>query len=100
MNHTKDKKGTRVEFLGIEFDSEKIEIRLPPDKLERARKSVKALLNRRSIPHDELESAVGLLSFSAKVVIPNRAFLRRLYSALSKKQGYYHITAAIAADLR
>ncbi|KAF6238685.1 hypothetical protein HO173_003191 [Letharia columbiana] len=36
-----------------------MKVRLPPDKLERARKSVKALLNRRSIPHDELESAVG-----------------------------------------
>lgn len=100
VNHTKDEEGTSVEFLGIQFDSEKMEVRLPPDKLERARKSVKALLNRRSIPHDELESAVGLLSFSAKVVVPGRAFLRRLYSALSKKRGYYHITAAIAADLR
>ena len=100
VNHIKDEEGTSVEFLGIQFDSEKMEVRLPLDKLERARKSVKALLNRRSIPYDELELAVGLLSFSAKVVVPGRAFLRRLYSALFKKRGYYYITAIIAADLR
>ena len=46
---------------------------------------MKALLNRRSIFYDELESAINLLSFSTKVVISGKAFLRRLYSVLSKK---------------
>ncbi len=100
VNHGKDQQGTLVEFLGLEFDSEKMEVRLPPDKLERARKSVADLLNRRSIPHSELESTVGLLAFSAKVVVPGRAFLRRLYDALAKKREYHHITSAMAADLR
>lgn len=100
VNHSKDEQGTQVEFLGIEFDSEKMEVRLPPDKLARARKAVSALLDRRSIPHNELESTVGLLSFSAKVVVPGRAFLRRLYTALAKKQRFHHITPAMAADLR
>lgn len=100
VNHSKDEEGTQAEFLGIQFDSEKMEVRLPPDKLQRARQAVRAVLNRKSIPHSELESMVGLLAFSAKVVVPGRAFLRRLYTALSEKHQYYHITAVMAADLR
>ena len=42
---------------------------------------------------------VGFLSFAAKVVIPGRAFLRRLYSAIDKSAYYIHITPLMRADL-
>ena len=73
---------TTVDFLGIEFDSSLMQARLPPDKLVRARKTAKDLLNKPSILHQELESIVRFLSFVAKIVIPGRAFLRRLFNAL------------------
>ena len=99
VNHSKDAMGTIADFLGIEFDSTLMKARLPPDKLARARNTIKDLLNRPSISHQELESAVGFLLFAAKVVVPGRAFLRRLFDALRKSQSFYRITPAMKADL-
>ena len=100
INHSKDVMGTTADFLGIEFDSSLMQARLPPDKLVRARKTVENLLNKASISHQELESAVGFLSFAAKVVIPGRAFLRRLFDALRTPKPWHRITPAMKADLQ
>ena len=100
INHTKDVLGTIAEFLGIEFDSTRMQARLPPDKLARARNTAKNLLNRTTISHRELESAIDFLSFAAKIVIPGRAFLRRLFDALRRPSTYIRITPDIKADLR
>ena len=99
VNHSKDIMGTIADFLGIEFDSGHMQARLPPDKLARARNTAKNLLNRATISHQELESAVGFLSFAAKIVIPGRAFLRRLFDALRKPIAVHRITPAMKADL-
>ena len=92
--------GTIADFLGIEYDSSLMQARLPPDKLVRARKTVKDLLNKPSISHQELESAVGFLSFAAKIVIPGRAFLRRLFDALRTPKPWHRISPAMKADLQ
>ena len=92
--------GTIADFLGIEFDYNLMQARLPTDKLARARNTAKDLLNKATISHQELESAVGFLSFAAKVVIPGRAFLRRLFDALSKPATVHRITSDMKADLR
>lgn len=99
VNHTRDVIGTIAEFLGTEFDSILMQARLPPDKLARARNSVEDLLNRTTISHHELESAVGFLSFAAKVVIPGRAFLRRLFDAIRRPTTRRRITYEMRADL-
>ena len=99
VNHTKDILGTIADFLGIEFDSVLMQARLPPDKLARARNTAKDLLNRPTISHQELESAVGFLSFTAKIVIPGRAFLRRLFNALRRPAAVHRITPDMKADL-
>lgn len=99
INHTKDIMGTIADFLGIEFDSILMQARLPPDKLARARNTVKVLLNRAVISHRELESAVGFLSFAAKIVIPGRAFLTRLFDAIRRPTTLIRITSHIRADL-
>lgn len=99
INHTKDVVGWIAEFLGIEFDSILMEARLPPDKLARARNTVGSLLNKATISHQELESAVGFLAFAAKVVIPGRSFLRRLFDALRRPAAVIRITSHMKADL-
>ena len=76
-----------------------MQARLPSDKLARARNTAKDLLNRATISHQELESAVGFLSFAAKIVIPGRAFLRRLFDALRRPSAVHRITANMKADL-
>ena len=100
VNHSKDAMGTKAEFLGIEFDSITMQGRLPPDKLARARNTVESLLNKVTISHQELETTVGFLSFAAKLVIPGRAFLRRLFDALRRPAKFIHVTKAMKEDLR
>ena len=85
--------------LRIEFDSMLMQARLPPDKLARARNTAKNLLKQATISHQELESAVGFLSFAAKIVIPGRAFLRRLFDALRRPVTTIRIISYIKADL-
>ena len=99
VNHTKDALGTKADFLGIEFDSILMQARLPPDKLARARNTAKELLNKATISHQELDSAAGFLSFAAKVVIPGRAFLRRIFDALRTPTAVHRIMPDIKADL-
>lgn len=99
INHTKDILGTIADFLGIELDSILMQARLPSDKLAKARNTVNDLLKRATIPHRELESAVGFLSFAAKVVVPGRAFLRRLFDAIRRPVAIIRITSDMKADL-
>ena len=99
INHSKDIMGTTADFLGIEFDSILMQARLPSDKLARARTIAKTLLNSATVSHKELESAVGFLTFTAKIVIPGRAFLRRLFDALRRPISIHRIIPNIKANL-
>ena len=76
-----------------------MQARLPADKLDRARKTV-ADLKRAIIPHRELESAVGFLAFAAKIVIPGRAFLRRLFDAVRRPVAIIRLSAGMKDDLQ
>ena len=91
--------GTKADFLGIKLDSILMQARLPPNKLIRARNTVDDLLNRPTILRYNLESAVGFLLFTAKIVVPRRAFLRRLFDAIRRPVTIIRITKAIKADL-
>ena len=59
---------------------------LSPTKLKRAQEGVKAILNKDLMPYTKLESLAGFLSFAAKIIILNRAFLRRVFDALYEKK--------------
>lgn len=49
---------------------------------------------------ENLQSLVGLLAFAAKMVVPGRAFLRRLYNILSAEYPKTRVTAARKENLR
>ena len=100
VNSDKDKISTINDFLGIELDTILMEARLPPEKLAKAIELVNAALRKKSISIENLQSLVGFLAFAAKVVIPGRAFLRRLYDALSAEYSKIRITSAMKEDLR
>ena len=57
------------------------------------------LLKRRIISRYKLELAVGFLLFAAKIVIPRRAFLRRLFDAIRRLVAMIRITKYMKADL-
>jgi hypothetical protein len=60
-----------LSFLGIEFDTVAMELRLPLEKLTELRQRIKLLLGSTL---REIQSIIGLLNFACQVVIPGRAF--------------------------
>lgn len=100
INFQKDLSGTAIEFLGIVLDTVRMQARLSDEKLQKAKDLVKNAFQKQSLSQQELESLVGFLSFAAKVVVPGRAFLRRLFNELSKSKGsFIHVNQDIKADL-
>lgn len=100
INEKKSARGTLAEFLGIELDTEQMEARLPSDNLLKAREWVAQVLDKQTITRQDLKSLLGFLSFACKVVVPGRAFLRRLFTALAQKKQYYAIDRDMRADLQ
>jgi len=72
--------GTALQFAGITLDSVRMEARLPEEKLQKCPNLLTDFLSRRSVRLilKELQSLIGLLNFTCLVVVPGRAFLRRL----------------------
>lgn len=99
INTKKNVTGTSAEFLGIEIDTIQMKARLPQNKLEKAQAWVCKILESWTISRSNLWSLFEFLSFACKVVIPGRAFLRRLFDALAEKCRYYTVDPEMRADL-
>lgn len=69
---------TTMVFAGIEIDTVQSELRLPLDKLQKCEQLVRESLKRKKMTLKELQSLIGTLNFACYVVVPGRAFLRRL----------------------
>ena len=91
----KDSQGRVVVHLGFEFDSSAMEIRLPPNKKQRALDAINSLLSSSTVSLSSLESTLGFLSHCCQVVPLGRPFLRHLYSLISRCT-----TQRAAKDLR
>ena len=65
-----------ISFAGIELD--KMEARLPPDKLAKCQDLISGFLRHRKVTLREIQSLTGLLNFACSVVVPGRLFLRLL----------------------
>ena len=79
---SKREDGCQVTFLGIEIDTEALQLRLPQDKYDCALSAVHMLLRRSSISSAALEKVLGFLSFCARVIPLGRPFLRNLFNLL------------------
>ena len=69
---------TTLAFAGIKLDTVLMEARLPQEKMDKGRELLSAFLRRRKVTLQEIQSVTGLLNFACTVVVPGRAFLRRL----------------------
>ena len=78
----KTERGTCLIFMGIEMDTVAMEARLPEEKLVRCRALLKKFQQKKSITARQLQSLLGLLNFACTVVVPGRAFLRRMFQLL------------------
>ena len=69
---------TILVFLGILLDTQRMEMRLPEDKLKELKSLITKWLSRKSGKKRELLSLIGKLSHAAKIITPGRIFLRRM----------------------
>ena len=86
---------TIISFLGILLDSERLEARLPEDKLSSVKEALTEWLSNPSATKRELLALIGTLSFAAKVVPPGRTFLRRMIDLSTTEQ---HLDARITLE--
>ena len=89
-------------FLGIEVDTEQMQLRLPAEKLQRVRSLIKEFLGIPSALKGDLESLLGLLQHASRVVKPGRSFVRRLIEAMApikKKSHYVRMNVDVRSDL-
>ena len=73
-----DGPATELVFLGMELDSVNLEIRLPLDKLDRLRQTLREVRGMKACRKRQLLSLVGILSHACKAVRAGRSFVRRL----------------------
>lgn len=89
-------------FLGIEFDTINMIMRLPEDKLIELKARISYCLGRSKITLRDLQSLIGILNFACQVIVPGRAFCRRLIDATCNLRRPHHrtrITKAMKEDL-
>lgn len=68
-----------IQIYGIEIDSSSMVARLPSEKIEKIANLLSDFKRRKKVTVRELQSLLGLLNFACSVIIPGRAFLRRLF---------------------
>lgn len=71
---------TCLSFLGIEIDTELLQLRLPNSKLSTLKDTLAECTQLKSITKRNMQRITGLLQFATKVVRPGRPFLRRFYA--------------------
>ena len=77
-------------FLGIVLDTEKLELRLPEEKLQRLRELIRQWQGKKSCRKRELLSVIGQLQHACRVVKPVRTFLRRMIELSTTAHELYH----------
>ncbi len=73
---------TCMEFLGVEFNTIRFEMRITPERVDEVSKLVELWLKKKCTRRKELESLLGKLHFVSRVVPPGRLFVSRLLEFL------------------
>ena len=89
-------------FLGMQLDSQKLEIRLPADKLERLQQLLSDWKGRKAGKKRDLLSLIGYLQHASKAVRQGRSFLRRLITlstAVNNLDNYVRLNVSARSDI-
>ncbi|GLC37339.1 hypothetical protein PLESTM_000570700 [Pleodorina starrii] len=94
----------QLDFLGMLFDTVRMEMRMSPAKRQRYAEAVQSLLAAPSdVPRRELQSVIGRLTFIARACRWGRVFLQSLYDAafapLPTPNARVNLPAAAREDL-
>ena len=79
-----------LEFLGIILDTQLMEARLSPEKIQKLQQVISSLQSHRKCTKRQLLSLIGSLSFAIRVVVPGRPFLSRLIKLSCTVNGLEH----------
>ena len=93
---------TSLSFLRLILETDRMEIRLPEDKLYRIQALLKNWLTRKKATKREILSLVGTLQHASKVVRPGRTFVSCMYATAAKLRKMHYITrlnTAFRSDL-
>ena len=91
---------TVIQFFGILLDSNRMEARLPDDKVQ---EELSKWHNKKSATLRELQSLIGTLNFACRVVPPGRPFLQRIIQLTHKVTKPHHhikLNAGFREDIR
>ena len=93
---------TCLEYLGIILDTEKMEARLPQEKIERICTFISKLYKKSSCTKRELLQLLGHLNFASRVILPGRSFvsyLIKLSTTVSELHHFVHLNKECRVDL-
>ena len=93
---------TQLTFLGIQVDTEAMQLSLAPEKLSQILALVLSWRSRQSATKQELQSLIGHLSHAATVVLPGLTFLRCMIDLMKVARHPRHhvrLTAEFKSDL-
>lgn len=80
-----------MSFVGIELDSVLMEKILPQEKFNKIRLALDKFKHREKATPLELQSVIGLFNFACAVIVPGRAFLRRIIDlTIGLKKSHHH----------
>lgn len=82
---------TCIEYLGIILDTDKLEARLPQEKVDIICNFINTVLQQ-SYTKRELLQLLGHLSFASRVIVPGRSFVSYLIDLSTKvKELHYYV---------
>ena len=93
---------TTLSFAGIELDSVSLETLLPKDKVDKCLSTISSFIARNKVTLRDIQSLKGMLNFACAVVVPGRAFWRRLIDltlGLKSPTHFVRITHEVRSDL-
>jgi hypothetical protein len=77
-------------FLGVEFDTRDMILRLPGGKLEEVKSRLQNVMKANKVIFRDLQSLISLLNFACLAIAPGRAFIRRLIDATCNINKSHH----------
>ena len=94
---------TTLSFVGIPLDTIQLEARLAAENILKYKDLISDFLKRKKVTLKEVQSLTGHLNFACCVILPGRAFLRRLIDLTIGIQSPFHfirLKKEVKADLR
>lgn len=88
-------------YLGIDFDSEKMQLHVPPDKLDKLIHEIDYFQEKTRATCRQLQRLCGILSYCSRVIRGGRIFSHRVVSLLKNigTRKRIHLTPCFKADL-